>query len=564
MELLLEFKNCNSCKLPTIHETGYQHTIIKLPGLPALFKKNKLTMFVARLGIEAITDTKLNVADILYAVENNKLDDPPLQSDTIYCYCKLKKSKADLDILTKLNSATANRKSITVLIDNMTGFEVDYIPLDIPVYKDIIFNYMDKEIGFYNMKANILWLCDIGHYKDKFKDKLYSILTTISYYKLRGEIPILPNLTIGIDPEFEIFDGKTFIRADTIIQDDPHNNPKEIGHDGHPQIGELRPHFARNPIALSRNIKRSVKKLLRYMATVNNNYRIYIGGGISDHLGGHIHFNMNLPNDPTKLRHILHDLVGIHMRRSMSDKSVRKNGREAQKYMDKNGEEVFRHTESHKPGFEWRMPPSFILNDDICKAVLCTVWCVIKEYYGKGFTKTTYDQPDEVIDKLKSLQLYSYYSRWIDKFIELFILNKTSMEEKDLKKHWNIAIPEYNITIKSNINWIKQYFVPVRMPLVKNIQIRIDTVGGENRLTVYTHFNLPQEIHTIINDFAIKYMVRATIEKYTDMIEDLILYMPWVDPQDTKVAFSQLKEIIKLIINEINKQNIEASKQVEF
>jgi hypothetical protein len=481
---------------------------------------------------------------------------PPLQENTIYCYCKLKQHKIDCAILQKLIQCSQQSNEIQVNLPELLQWEKDYVTIDLPTHKDLIFKHNDEEIGWYNKENNILWISDIGHFSERVVKNFKLILSNIIEFNRTGSIPVLPYLLIGCDLEFELFDKNgNFIPANAYLHDIENRNHelgREVGLDGHPQTGEIRPAPANNPIKLAGNIRRTVKKLIHILTLHNPDIQIFCGGGLKESLGGHIHFNTEgFVINNNNLKYILYNLIGKYIKAGMNTRSVRIDRNE---FMSKDAPDGFRTTESHI-GWEWRCPPSFMLNEIICKSILCTTWCVIKEYYGYGFAETEYTRvhiEQDSINVLTTLHFYPYYKKWIDQFIDMFILNKTAMEGKDIKKEWNIVSYQYNITIFSELPWVEEYINSCWVDISRVIKIGI----YKNRnlmFSVSTIKSLSKKLSSEIEEFAINHLVSSSIALHTDSTLDIIIYIPWDAPPDTKMASDKLKVILKKIIVEINK-----------
>lgn len=546
MDLLVEIEN-----------TGYQKDIFNHEKLKKLFDIIKFKLIISHVMIDA-TDNyeELSRAEMLDK-NSKKTKRPPLQKNTIYCYCKLKKFNETCNIVQSLIKQTQTEQSQQVRLPPLNYDEHNYNPIEfpMPIQKDLIFLDTESEIGWYNQDNNILWISDIGFFKEKVIINFETILKNIIEFLRCGHISILPNLTIGCDIEFELFDGNNrFVSAAQYLQDLPNRDTQqgnEIGIDGNGITGEIRPAPANNPLRMARHIKWTVKKLVNKLLTSNPELKIYCGGGLSTHLGGHIHFNIsNFNKGDQKLKHILFDLIEVHIKRGMNQNSVRLIKGEL---MYRDAYDGFRLASSHV-GMEWRCPPSFILNNTICKAVLCTTWCVIKEYYRGGFTKDTFDYT-EAPTILTSLYLYKYYKTWIDKFIELFINSTTEMEGKDLRKEWGLKLNVCNLTVISKIDWISKFFRSLRINNERIITINIDCsdsndVYSHTNWLIYTRYPLSNDLQNYINNFAETHFVSVhTICK--ELGYDLKMMIPWNDPPNTKLAYEQLKIILKKIIIEI-------------
>lgn len=539
MQLLIEIPN-----------TGYNQKLINDSNLLKLWDKVQFKLIISHIIINAVDNYKELTKEEILDANTRKTKRPPLQKNTIYCYCELKRHNIDQGILPKLMELPEQPNEIKILINNLSYYESDYIFIDIPIYKDLKFEHNGKEVGWYNKRNNILWMSDIGHFPNKIIENFRLILTNIIVFNRTGNVPILPNLMIGCDLEFELYDRKgQYVPADkylTDISDREHKTGLEIGLDGRAETGEIRPPATNNPIKLSRNIKRIVKRLVYKISSQNPDLQIYCGGGIYDSLGGHIHFNLeNFDVHDIKLKHILYDLIGVHIKKGMGNKTERKI---IDKYMGRDGDDVLRRAECH-PGMEWRCLPSFMLNETICKAILCTTWCVVKEYYGHGFSKTEHMDSD-VIETLTSLHLYPCYKTWIDQFIHMFISCRTAMEEKSIKKEWNIKTNSHNLIISSGIPWINEYFNSTYTDIPNTIRINIYSQQGE--LYIDTGYQISTYLLSEIQKFAEHYLIPFHMGTEDDPYSDIKIGIPWYNPPNAKIAFDTLKGLLKKIIIETN------------
>ena len=538
--------------LVELAELGYTDALIRSVKLKKLFYKCGFNMLVPHVFVDAAKNWGECTKDFILNAPEEEMKRPPLQRNTIYFYCGLSEFKDGVLIIKDLKREYKDAKTFTITLPDMGYYETYYNPLPFEVQKNLIFKLGGKEVGWYNKATNILWISDIGYTKATAIDNIKEVLTQVAQYKTKGEIAILPNLTIGADPEFEIFDSvtKTFIPANQIFQDDPRGNPREIGHDGHPETGEIRPQYADNPIKLATNIKRTVKKMIAQLANNNPQLDANCGGGLNEMLGGHIHFNIPISGDMTEVKHILYDLIGCHVRDCMSNDSARK---EHNHYMHRDADDSIRKADKYT-GFEWRLLPSFILNEEICRAVLCTTWCVIKEIYGGGLKKNAY-RKDETEEILKSLALYPYYKKYIDKFVELFIASRTSMEGKSLKESWKVNPRVATLRINTDIDWVRKYFVPVNLKLVK--PVRIGIFRGDALVVLYYKAPPSPSIIEMLQDFCDRQLLEFHAEKDTANPNDMALYIPYKNPRKPDLAFSFFRPLLIALLKDLNERNKE-------
>jgi len=414
-----------------------------------------------------------------YSVDHmRRLDDPHpdgtqgygiLQPNTIYIYCEYDEGTATTreynrsEILAHLRIKTPRFVPITVTIPLSHRYQKEYIELPGNIQKDITFiNDADRsEMGFYNLKVNLLWLSDITHLAQKFVPLMKDILTKIHEVRTSGRI-FSKSLLVGADPEFEIIDKRgRLIGANVFF-----HGGKEIGTDGHLETGEIRPDPGRSPYHLMRNIKRVMRKLLN-SESIPPESLIFAGGGTKVNTGGHIHFSEK--SYPKELPHLLHKHIGIYVlkhqtgiRNDLTD-IIREGGRDA-----------FRPNKPHG-GWEWRQLPSYIVSEDMCQCIIVTTYALTKAVYDGAY------KDGETIHTLKSLPLYYAYKKDIDMFIEMFVTNKgkVKLEGVDIAPNWRIAKKRRSsITIISRNADIKKYFTPVPCRLRHNISVQIEYSGN--------------------------------------------------------------------------------------
>ena len=531
--------------------TGYTND--HMIALRSRFKKCDFKLIMTHIVVDAVAKhgKEYDGDTIMHMVENDELNRPPLQPNTVYMYCKIGSLTPTASICTVLSNGADSATPQAIRLPSLLFFENDYNSEErIPIRKDIvIMSDGDKELGWYNIQANILWVSDLGHYKEYVLDRLTRVLDQIYEFKISGEIPVLPNLTIGIDPEFEVYSSdlmnlneaaNKFIPASALVHDP--DRRLEIGHNGHAETGEIRPIHSNHPLKLARNIKRTLRKLFRHPSF--EDYAICVGGGLRKELGGHIHFNLEA--FPNRLIMILYDLIANPMRLSMNDNSPRKLGN---RMVRANADEPIRRA-AHGV-IEWRVLPSFILNDEICKAVLCTTWIVVKAFHKGELTKENYNL-DVVANTLKSISFYKIYKPYVDDFIRLFLFNRTEMEAKNIRRTWNIIAPEVasNIKIRSNIKWVSKYFTPLSVDTNKKITVGI--FFTENHMLSTCGKNIKPEILDSIEEFCGKHFTNYEHKDSPPRNKqcDFEIYFPWMwaNLNKEKDAFKELRKFVQDLI----------------
>lgn len=406
----------------------------------------------------------------------------PLQPNCFYSYMPLEGTPSPTrhPIVKILESQSIKRATTqTVLLNCSLPQERDYKDLQIDVYKDIIFKdeTTQKEIGWYNLRANIVWTSDIFHFLNNTMDLLSTIINSIIEYQRYGRIQKV--LTIGADPEFEIIDETGgFVEAHRLFGE----MNQEIGYDGHSATGELRPKADRSPLGLTRNIKRLVRRMNGLPCMQGN--KIYVGGGVNVTTGGHIHFGIKGVTQEAK--DMLYDMVATPVLAFQSDRRSQNERPNWEKGQGGNLRE-----QPH--GCEWRPLPSFIVNEDITAAILSTSYAIIKSWKYCGYRKRS--DSHITVDDYRKIPLYSAYKDQIETFIKLFVSKreKVELQQKDLFKEWKIETikKEFTVDILTQSSWLSGYFTPVNAKLKKNVRLEIrfsgDTMSTFGLKREYTH-----------------------------------------------------------------------------
>ena len=171
------------------------------------------------------------------------------------------------------------------------------------------------------------------------------------YIKRVKEIEV----TYGGDPEVLFYRDGEFVEADELYD----SYYDKIGCDGNSSTGELRPSPVRDPDEIAKEIK----SLLQDIHYDYPDVEVYAGGGgDGNSTGGHIHFGGIKYTD--SLIHVLDEYIGIPLK---GVPGGRRYGYGANSDIEE------------KPyGFEYRTPPSFIVNPAITKAVYRIVNMIIR------------------------------------------------------------------------------------------------------------------------------------------------------------------------------------------
>lgn len=410
----------------------------------------------------------------------------PLQPNSLYSYTPLTGTPSSTrhPVIKILEEKPKKTKPQTVYLSLSLSQEKDYKDLPLTVFKDITFleEISNKEVGWYNQKANIVWVSDIFHFLDDTPNILSKIIDTIIEYKRYGKVQDI--LTIGTDPEFEIIgENDDFVEAHKIFGE----KGGEIGHDDNSSTGELRPKPDKSPLGLTRNIKRLVRKLHGLRSLSGS--KVWVGGGINVTTGGHIHFGIKGLSSEAK--DMLYDMVAEPVLVFQSEK---RRGNE-QGNWTKAGGSILR---DQPHGCEWRPLPSFIVNEEVTASILSTAYAILKSwrYYG-------YKRKEEAItvEDYRKIPLYSAYKVQIDNFIKLFVEKKEKvvLQKKDIFSEWKIdkIRKEWTVDIITQADWLNNYFTPVNVKLKKPVKLEIRFTGN-----VISTFGLKKEYLEGLEKFA--------------------------------------------------------------
>lgn len=433
----------------------------------------KLGINLVFMHVECIMQTTLekSVEDIMDAEATHPTSNNfPLQPNCFYSFTPLEGTPTParhpiVRVLTARPKKGYKGPNVAFLNCSLPQ-EKDYKDLPFEVFKDITFldESTRKEVGWYNSKANILWMADVFHYIDNAKNIISSIVDNVVEYTRYGRLPEV--LTIGADPEFEVVDSNDhFIEAHTLFGEG--GSQTEIGYDGHSPTGELRPKPDKSPLGLTRNIKRLIRKL-NGMRVMGDN-AVWVGGGVNVTTGGHIHFGMR--GTTPELKELLYDMVAEPILVFQTDRRRNTEGTNWQK-----GQSGNMRDQPH--GCEWRPLPSFIVNERTTAAVLSTTYAIAKSWKFHNYALTT--RPITVEDYRK-IPLYSAYKDQIETFIKLFVTKeeKVVLSKKDIFSEWQLEKiqKKYTVDILSQADWIQNYFTPLNAKLKKPVKIEIRFSG---------------------------------------------------------------------------------------
>jgi len=522
---------------------GYTERILK-PILPTF----------ERCGIRAIFNHCYLTSENETEVPNRELlgmDYAPIQPNSAYFICKFEKTTTEPKVsryIRRLQTPIDKSGSIFVELGKFSHYREWDLPWTAKISKDITFydKVTQESIGWYNKDSNILCMADLGNYPETALGNLDVVIHHILRYKNTGKFPFV-KITIGSDPEFEIVarDGN-IVSADSLFHD-PNKN-KLIGTDGHNETGELRPQFATNPLKLARNIKRLVRKL-HNNPNLGSGVEVYAGGGTKVMTGGHIHFGIqSMPED---LKDIMWKLVAVPVLRHQGKLRTGDTSK-----CKKNGNDIVR---QQPHGIEWRVLPSFIVNEDITVATLCTAYAIVKSYFSGG-TPTTIGK-----NAYYKLSLYPQYKEYIDRFVELFVKDEeleqpSLLENRSLLREWKIARlnKKPSVIINCYDPNLAKFFTPLYVKLEDTVKVQIQ-FGPDHYIA--TH-NVPPVLRDKFKKFARKHFVEcmesaAPPDTRHFKGNDFAIYLPvfW-SPKDMDIAkdmFEELKDLVRESIIEFDR-----------
>lgn len=163
------------------------------------------------------------------------------------------------------------------------------------------------------------------------------------------------NITIGADPEFNIFtkNGNSFVRADGIL---PDSTRARIGCDGCSATGEMRPRYSSDWL----NVFKDVQKIITVELPRRVNperYSIYAGSGKYAATGGHIHIGGQYHPTRTQLN---------AFNTFLYEKLNRVSNTSNRSYYNSPGQ-----WREQPHGYEYRSTLSWLSTPKICKGALC-------------------------------------------------------------------------------------------------------------------------------------------------------------------------------------------------
>ena len=276
-----------------------------------------------------------------------------------------------------------------------------------------------KFAGTYLPEHNILTATDWTHSKDNIR-LIHFVINTLENLGVLKKLPKENNIkeevtiTLGCDPEFEIFDEANALLLASGVGFKSYS--KQIGCDGSGNQLELRPKPHTDPQKVVKNIKNLLKKLR------DRNFILKFSGDVLP-LGGHIHIGGIEPT-PAVIE-LLDDFVG--------KRTIGLSGGARSNYKKLGSFEA-------KPwGFEYRTPPAAVFaTPEMTRIVLKIVKNVLGYFLSNG--EIEYNIYTDKKDYMKFCKLttkeYDYF--------ENFIKNYSTMKNNSLFACWKIK------TVKTN------------------------------------------------------------------------------------------------------------------
>lgn len=219
------------------------------------------------------------------------------------------------------------------------------------------------EVNCGGREYQMMIVCDISHRLNAFGRDIFKGLTDIAstiWTKIDDNTtfrdqPAIPQVTLGMDAEFELMKNKRKVDAD-----DYFSFEGEIGTDGHPATLELRPHYTNSSGELVDNLSQLFQKLY------NDRFEVETNGDI-EALGTHIHFGIQRTQ-------AFVDLMDNWIAKPLWH--LNGNARSFYKRLSE-----YRDTDSHF-GWEYRSLPTGILKDKkLASIILKVIEGLAKDFY---------------------------------------------------------------------------------------------------------------------------------------------------------------------------------------
>lgn len=269
-------------------------------------------------------------------------------------------------------------------------------------------------------------------------------------------------MKIGSDPEFLFIKDKQVQYAHDIVK-----NAVRIGCDGCEEIGELRPIASIDPLKHFEDIR----KLILRIDQKYNGYQIRAGstGGMKESLGGHIHLDGK--EDYCKYFDYYFSIPYLFIEEYPFNKGRREN-------YGSLGD-----CKSNRHGWEFRTPPSWLVDPFICRGTLCLAFTLENEinineelksidtikknnkyevidHHGDGDTKFFSKYLKDILKRIRNMEMYKDFKEEIDFIFKMIGLKRTWNEKFNIINIWKNYeedLKQYNMDSKNFILTRKRY-----------------------------------------------------------------------------------------------------------
>ena len=251
-------------------------------------------------------------------------------------------------------------------------------------------------IAIYFVERNILFSCDLGHYRNSVEHEL---VTNIRKTLESEGVPLQKeekvkveyeqvDITLGADPEFEVFNNEGIMNASGHHYlgnlHSPTSSQTPLGLDGAGTVAELRPAPADSPYELVYNLSTIMKEAEQH--SIN-----FTTKGDTHATGGHIHagFSSGENNFPDKNLEYLLSVLLLNPVKCLNGKA--------------RGSYASRTPFESKPyGFEYRLLPAAIFENPVMAYLTLKIFKGIVDDYFSGKTIT-----------ISQRNSYKNYKNWI-------------------------------------------------------------------------------------------------------------------------------------------------------
>ena len=269
-------------------------------------------------------------------------------------------------------------------------------------------------------------------------------------------------MKIGSDPEFLfIKDGKVEYAYDLV------KDARRIGHDGCDNIGELRPVATVDPLKHFDNIRKLILKIDQKY----NGYQVKAGssGGMNENsLGGHIHLDGKL--DHCKYFDYYFSIPYLFI--------------EEYPFNSERREEygALGDARSNRHGWEFRVPPSWLVDPFVCRGTLCLAFTleheidineelkdismieedrdIVRDLHAVGDLEFFNKYLKDIFTRIHNMKMYKDFQEEIDFLFKMIDLNRTWNEKLsiiNIWKNYEEDLKQYNLDGKRFILSRRRY-----------------------------------------------------------------------------------------------------------